>query len=143
MDFNDISFSPNGKFLALATSNHTIELWNFELRVSIGSIKGVSYKSNLPNVIHTAWAPNSQFFAVATNGNYCTVYNRRLEIVQSIKVKNNIHGIQFSPNGLFLGLSTKNKYLLFDFQEKKYLKTLRICSSFKKTNLENPIPFVF
>ena len=79
-NINDISFSPNGKFLVVGTKEDFVDVWDWQNRAQIGYVQGISKANSYTTNTHTVWSPDSQFFAVALKKT-CIVYNTKLQIV--------------------------------------------------------------
>lgn len=89
-----MSFSPNGKYLAVATS-YGVTIWDWEAKTIKGYAKGFSNPGNLScwNNPNTAFSHDSEYFAVAEYKN-CNIYKTSdLSLVNTIKLESTIHTI--------------------------------------------------
>ncbi|MGK7948015.1 MAG: tetratricopeptide repeat protein [Xenococcaceae cyanobacterium] len=135
---DSVSFSPNGKMLALAGDDNFIELWNLD-----GENKPRMLKGQLSRINNVSFSPNGKMLALAgeknSNDNFIELWNLDSEEQPRILQghASGIRSISFSPNGKMLASGGNDgKVKLWSLDSNKEPKTLEGLS-----NLVNSVSF--
>ncbi len=96
-----MSFSPDGKLLASASSDSTIKLWdaNGKLLQTLTGHSGIIYS--------VSFSPNGELLASGSDDNTIKLWNTNGKLLQTLTGHTGIiYGVSFSPDGLDIrGLS--------------------------------------
>jgi WD40 repeat protein len=113
---NSLSFSPDGKYLAIGRSLGTIDIWsidNWDITTS--------FSANENGVYSLAYSPDGEFLVAASNKKSINIWNiREKALSKSIDSKHTgyIRIVQFSPDGKILASGGSDKSVtLFNSQE--------------------------
>ncbi|MEG4070381.1 CHAT domain-containing protein [Microcoleus sp. Pol11C2] len=117
-----ISFSPNGKLLATASSDHTVKLWDTSTGKEIHTLSG-----HTDSVNAVRFSPNGKLLATASDDKTVKLWD-----TSTGKQINTLSGhtasvylVSFSPNGkLLVTGNSENTVKLWDTSTGKQIKTL-------------------
>ena len=106
-----VRFSPDGKYLAVKTTLHQIELFSTQNWKRVGSIKGdwMDFSPDGKHIAYRAWFPNAR------------TYRIRLWDIEAQRVKAILAGpvgyyLQFSPDGNLLACVSQKRIYLWDIR---------------------------
>ncbi|PSB42555.1 hypothetical protein C7B67_25100, partial [filamentous cyanobacterium Phorm 6] len=119
---NAVSFSPNGKLLATASSDHTVKLWDTSTGKQINTLSG-----HTDSVNTVRFSPNGKLLATASDDKTVKLWD-----ISTGKQINTLSGhtasvylVSFSPNGKLLATgNSENTVKLWDTSTGKQIKTL-------------------
>jgi len=131
---NSMSFSPDGKTLAFASSDNTIKLWNVQNGEKINTFHGHSNSVN-----SVSFSPDGKILASASNDNTIKLWD-----VQTGQEINTLYGhnasvnsVSFSPDGKILASGGfDNTIRLWNIQIDKKIKTI-----YNRNNSVNSMSF--
>ncbi|MFT5764651.1 MAG: WD40 repeat protein, partial [Saprospiraceae bacterium] len=90
----DISFSPDSRYFAIATSLEIVQIWNWKGQL-VTVLKG--HKALVKDV---DWSPDSKYIATASPDNTAKIWNLHGDIVANITGHNaTVYTVNFSPDG--------------------------------------------
>ncbi|MEG3987075.1 AAA-like domain-containing protein, partial [Microcoleus sp. S28C3] len=117
-----VAFSPDGKTLASASSDHTIKLWNLQTQKPIATLTGHSN-----SVYSVVFSPDGKTLASGSDDNTIKLWN--LESQKPITTlsghSNSVYSVAFSPDGKTLAsASSDNTITLWNLESQKPIATL-------------------
>ncbi|MEG4584030.1 AAA-like domain-containing protein, partial [Microcoleus sp. MOSTC5] len=119
---NSVAFSPDGKTLASASSDHTIKLWNVQTQKPIATLTGHSN-----SVWSVAFSPDGLTLASASSDNTIKLWNVQTQkpIATHTGHSNEVYSVAFSPDGLTLASASSDHTIkLWHLQSQKPIATL-------------------
>ncbi|MEG4234259.1 CHAT domain-containing protein, partial [Microcoleus sp. Pol11C3] len=119
---NAVSFSPNGKLLATASSDHTVKLWDTTTGKQINTLSG-----HTDSVYAVSFSPNGKLLATASEDKTVKLWDTSTgkEIKTLSGHTNSVYAVSFSPNGKLLATgSGDNTVKLWDTSSGQQIKTL-------------------
>jgi len=101
-----LSFSPDGKFLASASSESVIKLWKSDARDPFFTIKGPE-----DGVQSLSFSEDSKLLATTSNDNTVKIWNVPSgNLLKTLKGhKSSVHAIEFSSNNRYLATSSEDQ----------------------------------
>ncbi|MEG4070857.1 AAA-like domain-containing protein, partial [Microcoleus sp. Pol11C2] len=117
-----VAFSPDGKRLASASSDNTIQLWDLQSQKPIATLNGHS------NAVRSvAWSPDGKRLASASSDHTIKLWNLQSQkpIATLIGHSSSVRSVAWSPDGLTLAsASSDNTIKLWNLQSQKPIATL-------------------
>ena len=100
-----MSFSPDGKTLASASSDKTIKLWNIKTKKEIFSFLG---HNNAVNSV--SFSPDGKILASGSDDNTIKLWNieTKKEILSFLGHNNAVNSVSFSPDGKTLASASSD-----------------------------------
>ncbi len=93
----DISFSPDGKFIASASQDKTVKLWNRDGSEKKPALQGGKYGNEFTSV---AFSPDSQIIAAGNKDSKIYLWRLNGTLIKSLKGHSDwVTNIRFSPDG--------------------------------------------
>ncbi|KST64060.1 nSTAND1 domain-containing NTPase [Mastigocoleus testarum] len=119
---NDVSYSPNGKIIASASTDNTIILWDAstgkQLKILTGhtnSVRGVSFSPDGKILASASWDKTAKLWDINTGKQIKTLQGHA----------NELHDVSFSPDGNMLASASWDKTIkLWDINTGKKIRTL-------------------
>jgi WD40 repeat protein len=144
--------SPNGEWIAFisATDNlgpQSVSVWNIRSRELIEVSRGEVYYSSMLNEYSLRWSPNSQYLAIAANGELL-IYNSISSTTATIGRGGNLLHIAWSPDSLSVAaagwqytgtgqganasiqvieMTTNNLSISYDLTQEQFLYNAPVC----------------
>lgn len=116
-DVWDITFSPDGKYLAVGFSKFEIQLWDWATKAKLKMVKGCAYTESDLLCVKTGFSPDSQFFAVRWEKT-CLVYKTSDQsLYAKYHLPKGLCTAEFSPCGTKIALGSKDRVLLTEFSQ--------------------------
>ncbi|MEN8259869.1 MAG: WD40 repeat domain-containing protein, partial [Pseudomonadota bacterium] len=134
-DYNSVTFSPDGRFIASGAGDDTVKLWDVETKRLIHSFKG-----HAASVSSVAFSFDGRFITSAAGGYTVSrgfivsgdftvklwhVETKRL--IHSFKGHTNpVHSVAFSPDGRFIASGARDATVrLWDVEAKRLVHTFK------------------
>ncbi|MEG3916059.1 AAA-like domain-containing protein, partial [Microcoleus sp. w2-18bC1] len=117
-----VAFSPDGKTLASASSDHTIKLWNMQTQKPIATLTGHSN-----SVYSVVFSPDGLTLASGSEDNTIKLWNMQTQkpIATLTGHSNSVYSVAFSPDGKTLAsASSDNTITLWHLESQKPIATL-------------------
>ncbi|MEG3987071.1 AAA-like domain-containing protein, partial [Microcoleus sp. S28C3] len=117
-----VAFSPDGKTLASASSDHTIKLWNLQSQKPIATLTGHSNSVN-----SVTFSPDGLTLASASSDHTIKLWNLQSQkpIATLTGHSNHVRSVAFSPDGLTLASASSDHTIkLWNLQSQKPIATL-------------------
>jgi len=117
-----VAFSPDGSLIASGSGDHTVKLWDVELRREIATLKG-----HQSRVMSVAFSPDGAILASGSWDNTIKLWDveRHREITILKGHENNVGSVAFSPDGAILAsASFDNTIKLWDVAKRTEIATL-------------------
>jgi WD40 repeat protein len=130
-----IRFSPDGKLLASAASDHTIKIWDVDAGIEIKTLEG-----HRDQVNEVSFSPDGKLLASASNDETIKLWNitTGIEIRTFTEHTGSVSRVIFSPDGKWLVSSSgDNTIKLWDVATGKVTNTLRGQSGIQNLSLSN------
>ena len=108
--FNDLRFSPDGKYLAAAMSDRRLNLW----RLSDGLLELVASFTLVAGATELSWRSDSKFLAASTWEGYVAVLDiASMELRYLDIVEDTFWSISWRPDGKIIAVGSNEGYLMF------------------------------
>ena len=109
---HNIAFSPDGKWLAAASSEEQVYLWDVENNYSLSET--VLRMNGEPYAL--AFSPDSNYIAAGSSNKFAYIWDLSLgQEISRIPHSDVVTGVEFSPDGLELATAARKVVQLWDF----------------------------
>jgi WD40 repeat protein len=99
-----VAYSPDGKFLVTASSDHTLKLWETATGKELKTYGGTTGHTN--QVISVAFSNDGSMIASGSNDNTLKVWDVPVNApIRSLKASDAVQAVALSPDGLKLALA--------------------------------------
>ena len=114
-----IRFSPNGKYIATASKDQTVRLWNFQ-----GQFLQKLQLNH--SIIYIRFSPNSNMIWTVSNDGIARLWNIKGELFKQFKDKNSrVLSINFSPDEKFIATASNDGFLRIFNRKGKLIQKLK------------------
>ncbi len=116
---SSVSFSPNGRFIASASKDHTIRLWKADGTL----LKALSAHKDWVNSV--SFSPDGRMFASASHDKTVKLWKVDGTLIKTLTGHTkNVHSVSFSPDGQLLASASWDKTVKLWKPDGTFLKTL-------------------
>lgn len=116
---NSVSFSPDGKLIASASSDTTVKIWQPDGRL-VNTLKG-----HQDSVIDVAFSPSDEIIASVSEDNKIKLWNYQGTLLRTlVGHQGGIHKVAFSPNGAIIATASGDKTVRLWSSQGKLLRVL-------------------
>ena len=131
--FNDfqlgsMQLSPDDRHIAIGLSDGTIFIKDI-IKEELVSVLSVPYDIYMKNTNSLAWSPNGLLLAASYWNGFVRVWQPfSKDVVKEIHYGSHVGGVSFSPDGNYLGVSTRDGIFIYDVDEDRLLHTFDVNS---------------
>jgi WD40 repeat protein len=123
-DVSDITFSPDGRYLAVAAGKEKINTYNWETRTLMNTYEGCSHAVGGCYTVKVNFSPNSAYLAFRWKDDVRIVGMQSGNIEKTIKFGTSVSAIVWHPKGHFMCVSEKKASAVYDMNNCEKVKSM-------------------